>query len=97
MWAIPDVEKVRLLVERGANVNAQSETGRTAFLAAASFPRTVPVLRLLLDHGADLKAQDRGNATALSLAVRSADIDVVRFLVDRGLDPNTLAVVELRR
>jgi ankyrin repeat protein len=92
MWAVPDVAKVRLLLARGANVNARSETERTALLVAASYPGTVDLLRLLLDRGADLRAQDRGGATALSLAVRSADIDVVRFLVDRGLDPNALSL-----
>jgi ankyrin repeat protein len=91
MWAVPDLAKVRLLLARGANVNAQSETGRTALLVAASFPGTVDLLQLLLDHGADLRVQDRGGATALSLAVRSADSDVVRFLVGRGLDPKALS------
>ena len=90
MWAVPNVEKVRVLLEHGANVNARSETDRTAFLVAASYPRTVDVLRLLLDRGADIRAQDRANATALALAVRSADVDVVRFLVERGLDLNAL-------
>ena len=92
MWAVPNLEKVRLLVGHGANVNARSETDRTAFLVAASYPRTLDVLRLLLDRGADLRAQDRSGATALALAVRSADIDVVRFLVEKGLDPNALTV-----
>jgi len=92
MWAVPNLEKVRLLVEHGANVNARSETDRTAFLVAASYPRTLDVLRLLLDRGADLRAQDRSGATALALAVRSADIDVVRFLVEKGLDLNALTV-----
>src|SRR5947209_1182961 len=91
MWAVPDLEKVRLLLAHGANVNARSETERTALLVAASYPGTLDVLRLLLDRGADLHAQDRGGATALALAVRSADIEVVRFLVERGLDPNALA------
>jgi ankyrin repeat protein len=91
MWAVPDVEKVRLLVARGANVNARSDSERTPLLAAASFPRTVDLLRLLLDRGADLRAQDRTGATALALAVRSADVEVVRFLVERGLDPNALS------
>ena len=90
MWAVPNVEKVRALLEHGANVNGRSETDRTAFLVAASYPRTVGVLRLLLDRGADIRAQDRANATALALAVRSADVDVVRFLVERGLDLNAL-------
>ncbi len=90
MWAVPNLEKVRLLVARRANVNAQSDTGRTALLIAANYPRTVDVLKLLLESGADLRAQDRGGATALALAVRASDIDVVRFLVDRGMDPGAL-------
>ena len=90
MWAIPDLEKIRLLLARDADVNARSETQRTALLVAASYPGTVDLLRRLIEKGADLRAQDRGGATALSLAIRSSDVEVVRFLVDRGLDPNTL-------
>jgi ankyrin repeat protein len=96
MWAVPNLEKVRLLVTHGANVNARSASDRTALLVAAAYPRTVDVLRFLLDSGADLRAEDRTGATALSLAVRSADIDVVRFLVAKGLDPNALAPVARR-
>ena len=48
------------------------------------------MLRLLLARGADLRAQDRAGTTALALAVRSADVDVVRFLVERGLNPDAL-------
>jgi ankyrin repeat protein len=86
MWAMPDVEKARLILARGANVNAKSDTDRTALLVAASYPRSIDVIRLLLERGADLRAQDRAGATALALAIRSADVDVVRFLVDKGLD-----------
>ena len=31
MWAVPNVEKVRVLLEHGANVNARSETDRAAY------------------------------------------------------------------
>ncbi len=95
-WAVPDVAKVRTLLDHGAAVNAKTETERTALLVAASYPRTSDLLRLLLERGADLRAQDRGGATALSLAARSADIDVVRFLVARGLDPAALGLAERR-
>lgn len=91
MWAVPSLEKVRLLLAHGANVNAGSETGRTALLVASSFPRTVEVLQALLEKGADLRAQDRAGATALALAVRSADVGVVQFLVERGLDLSSLS------
>jgi ankyrin repeat protein len=96
IWAVPDIQKVRMLLDHGAAVNTKTDTERTALLVAASYPRTSDLLRLLLERGADLRAQDRGGATALSLAARSADIDVVRFLVDRGLDPAVLAYPERR-
>jgi len=96
MWAATDSAKARTLLEHGAAVNAKSDTERTALLVAAAYPGTVGVLRLLLERGADLRAKDRSGATALSLALRSADIAVVRFLVDRGLDPGALGFAERR-
>jgi ankyrin repeat protein len=96
MWAVPDVEKMRRLIDHGANVNARSETDRTALLVAASYPGTVSALRLLLDHGADLRAEDRGGSTALSLAVRSSSVDVVQFLAGKGLDPKGLRPLDQR-
>ena len=85
MWAVPDVEKVRLLLARGANVNARSQTERTPLLVAAAYPRNRQTCCGCSSmRGADLRAQDRAGTTALALAVRSADVEVVRFLVERG-------------
>ena len=89
MWAMPDLERARLLVAHRAEVNARSNNlGRTPLLIAAGMPASVPVLRFLLDHGADLRAKDRAGEHALGHAARSADVDVVRFLVERGFDVN---------
>ncbi len=89
MWAVPDLAKVKLLVTAGADVNAVSKNlGRTPLLIAASFPGSVPVLQLLLDHGANIHAKDRRGMHALGRAALSADVDVVRFLVEHGCDPN---------
>lgn len=88
MWAIPDIGKTRLLIERGAKVNTQSSNlGRTPLLIAAGYPGTVTLLKLLLAHGADLHAKDGAGFTALAMAMQSADVEVLRFLVDSGLDP----------
>ena len=41
MWAMPDIEKARVLLKHGANVNARSTIlGRTPFLIAAASPGT---------------------------------------------------------
>jgi len=97
MWAIPDIAKARLLIEHGANVNARSSNpGRTPLLVAAGYPGTTDVLALLLARGADLRARDAGGFNALALAMQSADVEVVRFLVDRGLDPKDVPAAALR-
>ena len=88
MWAIPDIQKARLLIEHGANVNARSTNlGRTPLLIAAASPGSVDVLTLLLARGADLRAKDAAGSNALAVAMLSSDVDVLRFLVDKGLDP----------
>ena len=89
MWAIPDLAKVKRLIEAGADVNARSTNlQRTPLLIAASYPGAVPVLQLLVDHGADIHAKDRNHVHALGRAALSADVEVVRFLVEHGCDPN---------
>jgi len=89
MWAVPDIAKAKLLVASGADVNASSKNlGRTPLLIAASYPGSVAVLQLLLDHGANIHAKDRRGMHALGRAALSADVEVVRFLVEHGCDPN---------
>jgi len=89
MWAVPDIAKAKLLVASGADVNASSKNlGRTPLLIAASFPGSVAVLQLLLDHGANIHAKDRRGMHAVGRAALSADVEVVRFLVEHGCDPN---------
>ena len=98
MWAIPDIQKVRRLIERGANVNARSSNlGRTPLLVAAGYPGTVDVVTLLLAQGADLRAKDAAGLTALDIAMLSdADVEVVRLLVEKGLDPNEASPAAVR-
>lgn len=87
MWAVPDIQKVRVLLEHGANVNSKAtSSGRTPLLIAAAYPGTVDLLALLLARGADLRAKDTAGFTALAMAMRSSDVDVLRFLVDKGFD-----------
>lgn len=87
MWAIPELTKVKLLVARGANVNARSaDLGRTPLLIAAGYPNTVEVLRVLVSKGADIKAKDKDGMHALGRAVLHADVENVRFLVENGSD-----------
>jgi ankyrin repeat protein len=98
MWAAPDLPKIKLLVAHGADVNARSANlQRTPLLVAASYPGSMAVLEFLLDKGADLHAKDRAGMDALSRAARSADVDVVRFLVEHGCDPSQASSIGVPR
>ncbi len=64
-------ELVKLLLEYGANVNAQNNDGQTALMLAASQGHEEVVELLLeLEYGIDVYAQDNKDQTALSLVER---------------------------
>jgi ankyrin repeat protein len=62
-----DLEVVRLLVERGADVNARQQVGYTPLMGAASSGRE-DLARLLLDHGADPALVNDEGKTAATIA-----------------------------
>ncbi len=93
-----NAELVKLLIERGADVNSQSEPAfvkvkngdiaignLTPLLLAVSAPGSETV-RLLLDAGADVNARDVRGMTPLMLAVASdhANEKVVRMLLSKS-------------
>jgi len=78
-----DLERVQILLHKGADVNATRAYGRTALMEAA-LAGHLPVVSLLLDHGAEVNAQDREGQTAVSLAASARHSEVVRALKNRG-------------
>jgi len=88
MWAATEPEKVRLLVERGADVNAKSKMVRTAvWLAAANDMATV---RLLLEKGAKVNVKDPNGATPLVYAAANGNARLIELLLARGAGVNAV-------
>ena len=54
MMAAPDVEKMRLLIDRGANVNARARSRFSALMVAAQYQEADAAINLLLDRGAQV-------------------------------------------
>jgi len=79
-------ETARLLIERGADVDAlaTASIARVRPLGTAAFVRSVPLARLLLDAGADVNGEGEGGFTALDSAMQSRDEELVRLLCERG-------------
>jgi ankyrin repeat protein len=87
MWGVANLEKVRMLVDAGADVNAHSKQGMTPLLIAANNAGSAEIVRLLLAKGADPKATDDGGTTLLAAATAN-DLDMVRLFIERGVDVN---------
>lgn len=78
-------QEVALLLDHGANVNAQGGRYRNAFQAAAARGDQETV-RLLLDRGADVTVQPR-NTNRLSLIhvyITSNSIEALKILIHAG-------------
>jgi ankyrin repeat protein len=81
MWAIEDIDKVRLLLDRGADVNAASAFARTPLMLATGLGRSELMVKLLLEHGAvaappALAASAfRGNAASVRLLLAAGAHD----------------------
>ncbi|HEX5222973.1 MAG TPA: ankyrin repeat domain-containing protein [Verrucomicrobiae bacterium] len=82
--AYSDVASVKLLLDRGADVNAANKAGATALLRAA---RSYEMVRLLVDRGAEVNVRSALGNTPLILAARPADGErTVEFLLKHGAD-----------
>jgi ankyrin repeat protein len=81
-------EKVKLLIESGADVNARDTNGDTPLIAAASmgFEETI---RLLLNKGADVNAQNHAGSTALMEAAVMNSPNSVVLLMAGGASTET--------
>jgi len=76
-------EVVELLVDKGANLDAQDKLGWTALQRAADNGHG-EVVKLLVEKGANLEAQDTYGRTALHLAAQGGHGEVVKLLVEKG-------------
>ena len=79
-------ETVKLLLDRGAKVNAVDLTGRTALIYAASGP-FAPTVQLLITRGADPNIRDADEGfTALMFAAAEGQVEVIKALLSHGAD-----------
>lgn len=82
------IDIVKLLLQHGANVNAQSSSGNTAlhFACCSGYDG---VVQLLVQHNAELEHQNENGHTPLMEAASGGHVKVAKLLLDNGAGINT--------
>ena len=74
---------VKLLLEKGAELETKNTDGRTPLSYAARNGHEA-VVELLLEKGAELETKDKDGETPLSYAARNGHEAVVKLLLEKG-------------
>lgn len=83
------LEIIRILVERGAQINEQDNTKFSALLYSVKQGR-IPQIAYLLHHKADINVRDANGCTAVHWAAYKNNVFLLKLFKRLGLDLNTV-------
>ncbi len=83
-------EMLKLLLDAGLNLEAQSKTGHTPFQAslAAGYGSKKEVMLALINAGANVNVEHDKEGKAITLAAKTGLVEVVKAMVAKGADIN---------
>ena len=87
-----DVDEVKSLLERGADVHARDGTGGTTPLIAAAYENNVEVARVLIEAGADVNVKDETQQSAYLISTSEVGDDprLLDLTLANGADVRSL-------
>jgi len=87
--ATPDapIEIGKLLLQKGARVNAKDWLGWTALMYASYYGRT-ELAKMLINKGAEVNAKSNVGWTSLMYAAYKGQADIGKLLIENGADVN---------
>ena len=83
------VEKIKFLIENGADINAKNDQRETPLIKACS-KGNLEVAKALIEAGADVNARDIANNNPLAWAVIRGNPNLVKLLLDKGADVDVI-------
>ena len=98
------IETVRILIELGANLNAQEKYGWTALMLSSCFSKnysSINTIHELIKHGANLNIQDENGDTVLNMAYYNINTycneEAILELINHGAKFNFPDLITLRK
>ena len=77
-------EMILYFIEKGMDINRRSSGGLTAL----HYAKDIPTAKVILDNKADINIQDNHGSTPLMNSISENKIELAKFLIDKGADPN---------
>lgn len=79
-----EVDKVKQLLDEGADVNSKDDRGLSAIMYAVA-SEVFGVVKELITRGADITVADDNGATPLHLAAYSSEIEILKLIINTHL------------
>ena len=80
-----NIENAKIFLELGANANIVKQPGSNKQTNALCFVKSIEMAKLIIDNGVSVTAN---NNIALLFAIDTQRIEIFKFLLDNGADPN---------
>ncbi|PKL18093.1 MAG: hypothetical protein CVV49_07855 [Spirochaetae bacterium HGW-Spirochaetae-5] len=90
LWYAVDVEVVKLLIEKGIDINLQNKRGEIALFHFVydDYHDNYKISNLLIENGSNLNTRDRVGATPISIAVYGGNYKSFDLLLKKGAEIN---------
>ena len=87
MRVLPDLAKVKLLVEHGANISAATNEGDTALIMAVSIRSAEDMARYLVQKGVDVRASNQRGLDTITVASRARHLNIPGWTLGKRRRP----------
>jgi ankyrin repeat protein len=96
MWAVELGKKdiAEVLIESGADINAEIPSGGTPLMFAAADGQ-LETVKFLVSLGASVNQKEKDGSTALSYAARAGSPEIIKFLVEQGASVTNSADIDV--
>ncbi|PEZ84097.1 ankyrin repeat domain-containing protein [Bacillus sp. AFS017274] len=82
-----ETERIRSLIEQGADINTQDSEGRTATMIA-TYNNDVETAKILIEAGADVNIQDDMKNSPFLYAGAEGYVNILKLAIEAGADPS---------